>query len=185
MGKEVKERILQLQQQFTYTREQMLEVVKLGMYPLTSEPALVHPLKTSTVKLRDNGAIDIFVGNDNGIRVDPNDRNIQVFSNQWRSRIYDEKTQIMHNRELFIGNREEVVIKGDIARSSYGHCDEFVKKKWHMTSTRKIVLQAPYIELNGTVVVNKRKVLTEDAIVEIPDDMERDAEDIEGVDLYE
>ena len=42
-----------------------------AMRPKLEEPAIVHPFNTSTIKIRNNGMIDMFVGTDQGIRLDP------------------------------------------------------------------------------------------------------------------
>lgn len=43
------------------------------------EVGLIHPVSRSVVKLRDNGAIDIFVPGHNGIRVDPTNGTVDIF----------------------------------------------------------------------------------------------------------
>lgn len=42
---------------------------------------MVHPYTHSIVKLRDNGAIDIFVGTHQGIRIDPNTQTVNICAN--------------------------------------------------------------------------------------------------------
>lgn len=44
--------------------------------PKLEEPAIVHPFNTSIVKVRNNGMIDMFVGTDQGIRIDPYSKTI-------------------------------------------------------------------------------------------------------------
>ena len=44
------------------------------------EIALKHPEKTSVVKLTDDGMIDIFAGDQLGIRLDPNTNSINMFA---------------------------------------------------------------------------------------------------------
>ena len=45
-----------------------------------AEPGITHPLTTSTVKLRDNGMIDIFVSTNQGIRIDPETKTVNFIS---------------------------------------------------------------------------------------------------------
>ena len=52
-----------------------------------AECGLVHPLKSSMVKLRDNGCIDIFVGTDNGIRIDPENKSINIIGSALKEHI--------------------------------------------------------------------------------------------------
>lgn len=49
--------------------------------PAVEEPALTHPFNTSTVKIRNNGMIDCFVGTDQGIRIDPYSKTINMITN--------------------------------------------------------------------------------------------------------
>lgn len=44
--------------------------------PRLEEPAIVHPFNTSILKIRNNGMIDMFVGTDQGIRIDPYSKTI-------------------------------------------------------------------------------------------------------------
>lgn len=44
--------------------------------PKLEEPAIVHPFNTSVLKIRNNGMIDMFVGTDQGIRIDPYSKTI-------------------------------------------------------------------------------------------------------------
>lgn len=49
--------------------------------PALEEPAVIHPFNTSSVKIRNNGMIDMFVGTDQGIRVDPQSKTINMITN--------------------------------------------------------------------------------------------------------
>lgn len=50
-------------------------------YYRKAEAGLTHPLNRSTVKIRDNGVIDMFVGTNYGIRINPNDGSVSIISN--------------------------------------------------------------------------------------------------------
>lgn len=52
-----------------------------SMIPAVEEPAVTHPFNTSTVKIRNNGMVDIFVGTDQGIRVDPHSKTVNIIAN--------------------------------------------------------------------------------------------------------
>lgn len=52
-----------------------------AIVPAVEEPALTHPFNTSTVKIRNNGMIDCFVGTDQGIRIDPHTKTINEIAN--------------------------------------------------------------------------------------------------------
>lgn len=53
---------------------------KEAAYPAVAEPALVHPFTNAVIKLRDNGAIDVFTGDNIGIRIDQNNKSINMMS---------------------------------------------------------------------------------------------------------
>ena len=49
--------------------------------PAVEEPAVTHPFNTSTIKIRNNGMIDCFVGTDQGMRIDPQTKTINMITN--------------------------------------------------------------------------------------------------------
>lgn len=57
--------------------EMMLENAQV---PQVEEPAVTHPFTTSTVKVRNNGMIDAFVGTDQGIRIDPYTKTVNIIA---------------------------------------------------------------------------------------------------------
>src|SRR5690606_31494236 len=60
---------------------------KEAAYPALAEPAMVHPHTNAVVKLRDNGAIDIFAADNTGMRLDLKNKSITMMSslNQTRA----------------------------------------------------------------------------------------------------
>lgn len=50
-------------------------------YPNTDEPMLIHPFNQSVVKIRNNGTVDIFVSDNNGIRIDNKYKSINFIGN--------------------------------------------------------------------------------------------------------
>lgn len=160
MGRELLERIKQVKSQYSRTRRELQQQIQLYPYPLQAEPALIHPNNTSVVKLRDNGAIDIFVGNDNGIRVDPNERSIQILSNALQSKVYEEKTKIEKHRITQIGGNVISEIKGNHQVKCEGSHVAKTRKEWKVASDERVHIQAPTIELTGDVTINGRRVQT-------------------------
>lgn len=49
-------------------------------YPTVNEPAVVHPWNNAILKIRDNAIIDVFANTDNGIRINPNAKTIDMFT---------------------------------------------------------------------------------------------------------
>ena len=160
MGKELSDKIEQLQRQYSRTRKELHEQIQLYPYPLTAEPALIHPNNTSVVKLRDNGAIDIFVGNDNGIRVDPNERSIQIFGNALQSKVYEETAKVNKHRTIEIGGDDVTKITGKRKIQCNGKYEATIRREWKVISEEKVHIEAPLIQLIGDVTVNGRRVQT-------------------------
>lgn len=50
-------------------------------FPTKSEPALIHPDNKANIKLRDNGIIDIYSKNHQGIRIDPSTQTLNTTTN--------------------------------------------------------------------------------------------------------
>jgi hypothetical protein len=160
VGKELSNKIEQLQRRYSRTRKELHEQIQLYPYPLAAEPALIHPNNTSVVKLRDNGAIDIFVGNDNGIRVDPNERSIQIFGNALRSKVYEEAIKINKHRTMEIGGDDITNIKGKRKIQCDGRYEAKIRREWKVLSEEMVRIEAPRIDLIGDVTVNGRRVQT-------------------------
>jgi len=67
-----------------------------------TEPGVTHPKNKSNMKIRDDGAIDIFAGEELGIRIDPNNDSINFFCekfNVWSNQtlIHTESDQLIWN----------------------------------------------------------------------------------------
>lgn len=60
--------------------EETQKLVEQIPYPAVAEPMLVHPHNNSIVKIRDNGTVDLFTGTDNGIRINPENKTLDLIS---------------------------------------------------------------------------------------------------------
>jgi hypothetical protein len=67
--------------------------------PELEEPALTHPFTSSTVKLRNNGMIDIFVQGDQGIRVDPITRTVNIIADGLKEHLNYYRAFIMEDAQ--------------------------------------------------------------------------------------
>lgn len=76
------------------------------------EQAIYHPLFQQLIKLRNNKMMDIFVGNDNGIRLDPNTESINVHTNHLKWHI--------HNMTGWITGSMKHQVSGDLFESVKG-----------------------------------------------------------------
>lgn len=55
--------------------------IENAMRPEVEEPAIIHPFNTSSVKIRNNGMIDCFVATNQGIRIDPHSKTVNIIAN--------------------------------------------------------------------------------------------------------
>ena len=79
-------------------------------YYQKAETGLTHPLNRSTVKIRDNGIIDIFVGTNYGMRINPSDGSIALIS--------DSQTQHASTLSQCIDGSMSVQVGGSYTNSS-------------------------------------------------------------------
>src|SRR6185437_8681000 len=49
-------------------------------YHSVNEPSIVHPWNQSLIKIRDNGTIDVMSGTDNGVRINPGQRTVDILA---------------------------------------------------------------------------------------------------------
>lgn len=96
-------------------------------YPSVNEPALVHPWNNSVVKVRDNGNIDVFAGSDNGIRINPTTKTIDVFAetekthvNFIRAYVKRDETREIEGNWKILCSTAEVQAKKDIVLKAGG-----------------------------------------------------------------
>lgn len=81
-------------------------------YPDMAEPALIHPYLTQIIKLRNNGAIDMFVSNNQGIRIDPNTQTINLICDGEKEHLGYLRTWIQRDLEEYIGTNSLRVVGG-------------------------------------------------------------------------
>jgi hypothetical protein len=132
MGKELLQKLNSVSFGFSKTRNEIENNVDLKKYPLSFEPALVHPNNSSTVKIRDNGVIDIFVGTDNGVRIDPENRSVNILSNSYREKTTNHKQEIMRNTSSTIGGDWVVKVEGNVKLESKGEMSLSSNKGVHI-----------------------------------------------------
>lgn len=159
MGKEVHQMLEAITGSFSKTKQEITETVDLKKYPLVSEPALVHPSNSSTMKIRENGMIDIFVGTDNGIRIDPNERNISLLSNKHREKNTYHWSDTIRNRTENVGGDYVQNVKNDMSQNIKGnwtvHSAEAINLvsdgDIYMEARNSITMKSPEINLDATL----------------------------------
>lgn len=87
-----------------------------------NEPSIIHPWNQSMVKIRDNGTVDIMAGTDNGIRVNPVQKTIDVISRTnnthasfIRAFVLKDEVRYVKNDWTIYCNNANIKAKKDIA----------------------------------------------------------------------
>lgn len=132
MGQELYNRLEAITGGFSKTRKEVSDNVDLKKYPLVTEPALVHPLNSSIVKIRENGAIDVFVGTDNGIRIDPNQRSISMLSNTYGQKSTYHKQSVSRDAIQEVGGNWKLNVKGNVEIAAKGKVNLTAGKGVHI-----------------------------------------------------
>lgn len=103
--------------------------------PAVEEPAVSHPFNTSTIKIRNNGMIDMFVGTDQGTRIDPYTKTINHIANglKWHLGYFrgwiDVDAEWYANSHFYFKSVESsfnVNVKTDINMNCERHKNEWV-----------------------------------------------------------
>lgn len=136
MGKELQLQLEGVAEGFSKTRREIVESVDLKKYPLNAEPALVHPSNSSVVKIRDNGMIDLFVGTDNGIRIDPKHRSISLLANTYGEKSTTHNQTVTRNMNASIGGNWTVKVKGNLTFTTEGSMNFTAQKDISLLSKK-------------------------------------------------
>lgn len=75
-----KDKVRESKKRMTGSSKGKITDKKEAPYPTVNEPALIHPWNNAVVKLRDNAVIDVFSNTDNGIRINPGAKTIDMFT---------------------------------------------------------------------------------------------------------
>lgn len=155
---ELKKRLQSAQGKYRNHTEQIKEETKNHTMPKIAEPALVHPSNHSMVKIRDGGTIDIFVGIDNGIRIDPYYKTINmigsiykehvdyVWSNVEKNATYNVSGDNTHN----VGGDETHNIKNQWTIHAGGDARIISDSSVYIEGREKIHLKTPFLHLDTT-----------------------------------
>lgn len=84
------------------------------------EQGIFHPLLHHGMKLRNNGAVEIFTNDDTGIRIDRNSQSINNFANHYKNHVHNmtswltgsEASYIEGERKIKTGGKH-IIISGD------------------------------------------------------------------------
>ena len=126
-----------------------------------TEPGISHPNTGAAVKLRDDGCIDIFAGENTGIRIDPNANSLNLFGdkvNIWSSEtsIHTEENSLMWNYnplnpDLYMHQDEDYLVSGTIKVLN----EEETEEKGYPVYKRVAYNIPPYQDNKGYEILGK------------------------------
>lgn len=118
-----------------------IEAVDETLRPTHSEPTISHPYYRSTIKLRDNGAIDIFAETNQGIRVDPGTQTINIITNNLLQHTGSCKLWAAGDLKLEVDNGTHIVNHATINVDSRGDINIRTDGKVRILSASGIEIQ--------------------------------------------
>lgn len=135
-----------------------------GSKPRLEEPALVHPFNTSVIKIRNNGMIDMWAGTDQGMRLDPETRTINVITDGFKHHVNYERAWIVEDLKywakkgfLFESEAGDMTfkcinytaeMKGKTRVSSIGDIDMDTKGNMTITCKGNLTITAKRVDIN-------------------------------------
>lgn len=76
------------------------------------EVGVFHPGSKQGLKLRDNGSVDLFARNENGIRIDRNHQTVNVFTNHLKRHIHHSTEWLNGNSKSYVKGHRLLKTKG-------------------------------------------------------------------------
>jgi hypothetical protein len=140
----------------------------------TDEPGITHPQNSSTIKIRNNGAIDLFVATNQGVRIDPNTKTISIFGINENHNVTNFNAFI--DEDFNVEAQEDISLKGKNVSITTGQA-KITADTWSVESTgdvnvksgKNIILDAgnKLILKGKQVVVTGNFITSRDDILEI------------------
>lgn len=123
-------------------------------YYNAEEPGITHPLNSSTIKVRNNGMIDVFVATNQGIRIDPVTKSINFIGNSEKHHI--------SNLSMFIDEKIDITAKNNISIATDKAMTISTLGEWTINSKANINIKS---EGNITVSSSKDTILVGNRII--------------------
>ena len=135
------------------------------------EPGITHPKTGSTVKLRNNGMIDIFVEGDQGIRIDPKTQSINFFTRNENHHVTNLNATVDDSMKLAIQKHfgveaETFALKTGEATMEVGKWSVSSEGDVHVKSGKNITLEA-----NNRILLRGSQVLLDGEFITNRDDI--------------
>ena len=131
--------------------------------PRLEEPALIHPFNSSVIKIRNNGIIDLWTSTDQGIRMDPGARTINVITDGFKQHLNYARSWIVEDLKywakqgfLFESEQGDFVFKGiNFRAESSGNTDFTTKGNMAQRSVGTMDIKA-----QGSMEIDSRNNMT-------------------------
>lgn len=131
--------------------------------PRLEEPALVHPFNSSVIKIRNNGIIDLWTAADQGFRMDPAARTINIISDGLKEHLNYSRAWIVEDLKywakkgfLFEAETGDFVFKGiNFNAQSTGNTDFTTKGNMAQRSVGTMDIKA-----QGSMEIDSRNNMT-------------------------
>lgn len=138
----------------------------LGYYN-AEEPGITHPLNASTIKIRNNGIIDIFVDGNQGIRIDPSAKTINFIGTSEKHHVSDfsiyadTSIDLSSNKDVSISSSNNVSITtGNIwTLNATGSINITSVADINLSSQNNVTIKGKEIILNGDVKMNRDELM--------------------------
>lgn len=127
--------------------DQMIKKAQYAYQFRGEETGLYHPTQNNVMKLKNNGDIDIFVENNNGININKKLETISVFSNKLKQNLHDSKRWLTGDDTSYIKGSQLTKIVGNVTLDGQGHLTIEIDKDISVHSTNIVV----NIDKNATV----------------------------------
>lgn len=97
------------------------------------EQGIFHPLLHQGLKLRNNGAADLFVDQDNGFRIDPTTQTINAFANHYKAHLHNMTSWLTGSANFYVNENWQVKTKGKHIINASGDVEIRTKKNLIVT----------------------------------------------------
>lgn len=76
------------------------------------EQGVYHPHQKQVLKMRNNGAIDLFANQDTGVRVGRDNQTVEVFANHQKSHVYHDTKWVIGDHKEFVEGHKTMKTRG-------------------------------------------------------------------------
>lgn len=158
----------------TNPMDELVDATSYAAYYNTEEPGITHPANSSTIKVKNNGMIDIFVSTNQGIRIDPSTKTVNFICNSEKHHVSD--LSVFASNSVNIDSAKDLNLKSDKISINATSADIKVDDKWtvvvnsdiNIKSNSNITLDAKEdINILGSRIIFKGKTfINRDDILE-------------------